>query len=484
MKDSDSMDTNISGYADDALGSLDATGVAELIAVRQVSVAEVAAAATARIMRVDAQLGAIRTWAPTGGRGVADVARNAPLYGVPAVIKENTQIAGLPVTMGSTAIRAGNARRSAGPAMQFLSTGVNIVATSTMPEFGLTASTEYAGPRRPTRNPWNSAYSAGASSGGSAVLVASGAVPIAHGNDGGGSLRIPAAVNGIVGFKTTRGRMVDRPGMNRMPINIVTEGVLTRTVRDTARYLDAADRFRRNRQLPPIGLVCGPGGRRRIGLLTETVTPAGMGTESAASVRHAAELLEQQGHTVVEVTAADAGIDRQFVTDFIEYWQFLALAQVGAVLIENRRRVSLTDLDPITRRLTRNGARRLWALPLAVRRLRKVIEGYESMFVDKRVDVVLTPTTTQTTPKIGWLNPELPFEKHFARTVDFAGITPLNNISGGPAVSVPCGFDDAGLPVGVQFAGPAGTERELLELAFELEAIAPFPSLNVAQVAA
>ena len=122
-----------------------------------------------------------------------------------------------------------------------------------------------------TRNPWGTAYSSGGSSGGSAALVASGALPIAHGNDGGGSIRIPAAACGLVGLKPSRGRLLGDPSTDKAPVKIVANGVLTRTVRDTANFFAAAERFRPGKGLPPIGLVEGPGARRlRIGMMTTT----------------------------------------------------------------------------------------------------------------------------------------------------------------------------------------------------------------------
>ncbi len=153
---------------------------------------------------------------------------DGPLAGVPMLVKENTDVAGWPTTNGSTAYVAEPAPAHAEVTEQLLDLGFQLVGSSRMPEFGLNASTEFVD-AEPTRNPWNPDYSSGASSGGSAALVAAGAVPIAHANDGGGSIRIPAAACGLVGLKPTRGRTALNAQGAQMPVNLVSDGVVTRT---------------------------------------------------------------------------------------------------------------------------------------------------------------------------------------------------------------------------------------------------------------
>ncbi|BDD80966.1 putative amidase AmiC [Tsukamurella pulmonis] len=463
-------------FTDDALGTLDATGVAEAIASGTLGVAEAAAAATARIRTVDPATRAVRWWLPEGGAGPQAPA-DAAFHGVPSAIKENTDFAGLPTTMGSAALPATPAKRSGPVGAQFAATGVNVLASTVMPEFGMTASAEFAD-RAPARNPWNTDYSVGGSSSGAAALVASGALPIAHGNDGGGSIRIPAALNGLVGLKGTRGRLAGMPELAVLPVDIVCEGVLTRTVRDTARYVAAAERHRRNPALPPVGHVRGPGRRRRIGLVTESVTDFGIAEACLAPVRTLADDLADQGHEIVELTMADLRIDGGFVDDFLRYWGLLAGLEVAATAVAARGRSSFAALDPVTRSLLWSGVRGAPSMPGAIARLRRVRGNYERMFVERGVDAMLSPTMTSTTPRIGHLAPTLPFDEFMARTIEMVGITPLNNVSGGPAISVPCGFDDAGLPLGAQFAGPAGTEATLLELAYEVEERRPFARID------
>ncbi|WP_019200908.1 amidase [Tsukamurella sp. 1534] len=467
----------VHAVADDVLGTLDATAVAAAIDAGAFSAADAADAAVARMRAVDAEVGAVRWWGAPRGAGVR-APRGAAFHGVPSAIKENTPFAGLPTTIGSAALPDAPAAKSGPVAEQFLATGLNVLASTAMPEYGLTASAEFADGRAPVRNPWDTRYTAGGSSSGAAALVASGALPIAHGNDGGGSIRIPAALNGLVGLKGTRGRTVGAPELKVLPVNVVSEGVLTRTVRDTARYFAAAERHQRNSALPPVGHVSGPGRRRRIGLVTESVTEYGIDEACLAPVRSLAEELAAQGHEIVELSMRDLHLDGGFVTDFLTYWGLLAALEVAGSAAAARGRIDRAALDPVTRGLLRAGRRSALAIPGAIRRLRAVEGDYERMFVERGVDAMLSPTMTRPTPRIGHLDPGQPFEEFMARTVAMVGITPLNNVSGGPAISVPCGIDSAGLPLGAQFAGPAGTEATLLELAYEVEEIRPFARID------
>ncbi|BDH55669.1 amidase [Tsukamurella sp. PLM1] len=469
--------TRANAVTDDVLGTLDATGVAEAIAAGAFTAQEAAAAAAKRIRTVDPEVRAVRWWLPDGGAG-PQAARDAAFYGVPSAIKENTPHAGLPTTMGSAALPQTPERRNGPVADQLAATGVNVLASTAMPEFGMTASAEFGDGRPSTRNAWNTGYTAGGSSSGAAALVASGALPIAHGNDGGGSIRIPASLNGLVGLKPTRGRMAGMPELRLLPVNVVCEGVLTRTVRDTARYVAAAERHRRNPALPPVGNVRGAGRRRRIGLVTESVTDFGIAGECLTPVLSLADELADRGHEVVELTMADLRIDGGFVDDFLHYWGLLTAVEVGATAAASRGRYDFGALDPVTRSLLRSGRRSAPSIPGAIRRLRAVTGNYERMFVERGVDAMLSPTMTSPTPRIGYLDPNLPFGEFMSRTIAMVGVTPLNNVSGGPAVSVPCGFDGDGLPLGAQFAGPAGMESTLLELAYEVEELRPFARID------
>ena len=233
-------------FGDDALADHDGVALARLVREGTVSPEELAAAAIARAQAVDPTLHAVAS--PIFDRPRFAPDRTAALYGVPTFIKDNTDVRGLPTNHGSEAFTAKPAKRDGAYTTQYLSTGMTLLGKSRLPEFGFNASTEYM-TEEPVRNPWNTERSVGASSGGSAALVAAGVVPIAHANDGGGSIRIPAACAGLVGLKPSRHRHIDGEQARHLPINMISEGVVTRSVRDTAAFLAAAENHWRNPSL-------------------------------------------------------------------------------------------------------------------------------------------------------------------------------------------------------------------------------------------
>lgn len=464
------MSTTVHGFTDDALGTLDAVGVAAALRAGEVSRAEVLEAAIARTRRVDPSLDAVQVACFERAASAPETA--GVFAGVPAFVKDNTDIAGLPSCHGSAAFTPHPATVTSGPGAQFLHSGVVVLGKSTLPEFGLTASTEFTG-RAPTRNPWNIEYSAGASSGGSAALVAAGVVPIAHANDGGGSIRIPAAANGLVGLKPTRNRLLDQPGARQLPVHLVAEGVVTRSVRDTAHYLAAVERFGANPKLAPIGLVEGPSARRlRIGLISEDVLGRPVHPDNAAVLASAARILAGLGHEVVE-TRLD--VEPRFVEDFKRYWAMMAAAMTLSFRFGHRDHFDAGKLDPFTSGLIGLAKRNPLAVAASTWRLRSGTATYDRHFRD--VDVLLTPVLSHPAPRIGELAPGQPFDALFTKLVDYVGFTPLNNVGGGPAVSLPHGLLPHGLPGSIQLAARRGDERSLLDLAYQLEAASPFPRI-------
>jgi amidase len=344
-----------------------------------------------------------------------------------------------------------------------------------MPEFGWSASTEFEN-SPPTRNPWNPEYSSGASSGGSAALVASGALPIAHANDGGGSIRIPAAACGLVGLKPTRGRVAEAAEAATMPVNIISNGVVTRTVRDTAHFMAGAEAHRAATGMPPIGLVEGPNDRRlRIGLVLDSITGTPTDDETRGAVQDTARLLEKLGHSVEEVPVA---VTKKFQADFAHYWALLAFSthHFGSRVIAPGFDKSRSD--PLTRYLAGRFVRQAWRTPSALLGLKRSEAVYRMAFADLGVDLVLSPTVGHTTPRLGYLSPTVEFPEMFDRLVRYAAFTPLNNASGAPAVSLPLGSTSEGLPIGVHFSALHGDERTLLEIAYELEDAHPFARIQ------
>lgn len=469
---SDAADAPVHAFTDDALGARDAVGLAAAIRSGELGRAEVLEAAIARVEQVNTQLDAVRTECYDRARRAA--ATFGPFAGVPSFVKDNTDVAGLPTCHGSTAFVPYPRRRDTPPAEQFLRQGFVVLGKSTMPEFGLTASTEYADGRPATRNPWNIARSAGASSGGSAALVAAGAVPIAHANDGGGSIRIPAAANGLVGLKPTRGRMLAQPGVDHLPVNLVAEGVVSRTVRDTAHYFAAAERYRPAPDLPSIGLVEGPSERRlRIGVIRADIRGRVVHPEVEAVLDSAATQLAGLGH---EVSEQRLQADPKFIDDFCTYWALCATLMTLSFCVEHGRRFDPRRVDPFTRGLIRKVVRHPLATVPASRRLRAATALYDAHFAE--VDVLLSPVLAHPAPMLGEQSPNQPFEQLFAKLIDYVGFTPLNNIGGGPGIAVPHGMMRANLPGSVQLSGLRGDEATLLDLAYQMEAVSAFPTIT------
>lgn len=466
--------TRVHAFTDDALGEGDATEVAARIRDGEVTASEVCDAAAARIAAVS-DLNAVSEIEGERATRRIDAAQRsrAEFAGVPTAIKENVALAGSATTMGSAAIPPVPAAKDGGFVAQFLSLGVVPLARTTSPPFGWTATTERPG-GDDTRNPWDLGYSSGGSSGGTAALVAAGAVPIAHGNDGGGSIRIPASACGLVGLKATRGRVLSDPAMEGAPVKIAIDGVLTRSVRDSARAFAGFERSYANPKLQPIGSVEGLGARRlRIGVTHDSPMSAASDAETRAAIDAAAELLASLGHGVQDFTPQ---LPDWLSTDFQDYWSFLAWAirRRGKALFGEG--FDASRLDNVTNGLADRAARRLPRVPLAVARLNSLGRHYDRMFGE--LDLVLTPVLCHTTPEIGYLGADLPFDVHFPRLIDYVGFTPLQNASGGPAISLPLGRTAAGLPLGVMLAARRGQERLLLEIAFELEAAAPFARIQ------
>lgn len=459
--------------ADDALGDDDLTALRARLRRRDVSPLELLDAAITRLERVNPQLHAVVVTDYERARTQAMRGTFGALGGIPSVIKDNTALAGLPTRHGSLATPDMPASADDAFAAQFKRAGLNVLAKTTLPEFGFNGSTEFAG-GEPTRNPWSLGHTPGGSSGGSAALVAAGVVPIAHANDGGGSIRIPAACCGLVGLKPTRGRLVDNAMSRRMPVSIVTEGVVTRSVRDTAAFFAAAESVYRNPALPLMGEVSGPGARRRrIGWVTESVGGRQPDAVTRDAVIATANRLEQLGHHVEEVPLP---IGDRFADDFADYWAFLAfsLTRLGGSTFGDGFDAAQTD--PLTQGLARRYRQRFWRTPGVWWRLRRSAAEWQTAL--NGFDAVLTPVLGHATPPLGHLNAGNGFDTLFPRLTDWVAYTPLNNANGSPAISLPVAADADGLPIGVQLAAAHGAEALLLELAFELEADQPFPRLG------
>lgn len=439
----------------------DATLTALRIASGEVSALEVTEAAIERAKAAEPTINAIVH--PMFDQAVekARERRGGCFAGVPTFVKDMEALYGAPTGFGTAALPPSIARRTAASVAQFLGTGVVTLGKSSTAEFGLTGTTEPVF-GQPTRNPLNPAHSPGGSSGGAAALVASGVVPLAHGGDGGGSIRIPAAFCGLVGLKASRGRLAQMDSSRRMPVDIATYGVLTRSVRDTALFFAAVDSGSLA-GLPPIGRVEGPGPAKwRVGMFIDPPRGTPVDPEVHEATMQVGRRLEAQGHHVDFIPAP---YDGRMVDDFLLHWALLATGVEAVVKLSPGGDVE--KLEPWTRSLARMARGNLWRMPAALWRLRRYASRYSRVF--ERCDVMLSPTTAAPAPRLGHLHAHHPFELQLERLMELLPYTPVQNASGGPAISLPVAKAASGLPIGVQLAAPWGQERRLLELAFALE---------------
>ncbi len=462
----------VHAFADDALGDLDAVGVVEHLEAGKVSVQEVVEAAIARTEQVAGELGALAYADFDRARGEARDPRGGYFAGVPTFLKDNVDVAGMPTMEGTDAWVPHTAKKDGDFARMFLATGLIPLGKTQLSEYGFSASSEH--PRLgPVRNPWNLEHSAGASSAGSAALVAAGAVPLAHANDGGGSIRIPAAVNGLVGLKPTRGRLAQDATMRQMPVRIVSDGVVTRSVRDTAAFFREAERVYRPLAMPPIGDLSRPGRKRLRIALNTTGLDRGADAETTLLTEQTTRLLEDLGHTVIEV---DAPTPPSFADDFLLYWAGLSLALLSGGRRLRGRTWDRGNHDSLTLGLARHARRNLHRLPRAIVRLRR--STHDAALFFEKYDVSLSPTLATATPRLGHLDPTQDYETIIDRLQDWVTFTPLQNATGTPAISLPLATASNGLPQGMMFGSGWGHEAVLLELAYELEQARPWARIQ------
>ena len=383
--------------------------------------------------------------------------------GVPTFVKDNVDVAGMPTQQGADAFVGVPQRADGDFARMYLATGLIPLGKTQLSEFGFSGAVDHARLGQ-VRSPWHLDHYAGASSAGAGALVAAGAVPIAHGNDGGGSIRIPAAVNGLVGLKPTRDRLAQDRAMRDMPVRIVSDGVLTRSVRDTAAFFREAERVWRNPRLAPIGDITRPSKAR----LKVAVVTTSIGRDSTPEVREltlrTAALLESLGHHVEEV---EPPIPPSFPVHFVRYWSLLAFAITRRGRADYGPTWDPTKLDNLTLGLARHAARNLHRQPgtiAVLRASRRSAARHHATY-----DVTLSPTLATETPRVGHLRGDQSYEEIMDRLMDWVAFTPLANATGEPAISLPLATTAAGLPHGMMFGAGAGREARLLGLAYELE---------------
>ena len=463
----------------DPLVALDATAQAELVRRGEASPLELVEAAIARIERLNPALNAVVTplFEQARTQAVADLP-NGPFRGVPFLLKDYfCTTAGDPYYEGMRFLRDldWRAPHDSHLAAKFRAAGFVFLGKTNLPELAALPVTESAA-FGATRNPWDLERSPGGSSGGSAAAVASGMVPVAHGNDGTGSLRIPASACGLVGLKPSRGRTSAGPARAPGLLGNVVEHVLTRTVRDAAAVLDCVagpmpgDLFVAPPPVRPYRDEVGADpGRLRIGLLLhDPILECPIDPQVLATVRATGELLESLGH-VVEVSAPPALSGKTGLGPAT--LGAIAASGTAAALDAWRERaghpIGPNDVEPHVWARAEEG-RRISGVQVhaALRRLMAGVmrapEWWEAGF-----DLLVTPTMQQLPPKIGQVPLDRLGEVFGLFTMPFS-------ITGQPAVSLPLGWSDEGLPIGVQFVADFGREDLLIRLAAQLEVVRPW----------
>lgn len=385
--------------------------------------------------------------------------------GVPLFVKDLIHAKGFPTQFGSEGFSDRPMPRNGKGVTQMESMGFITVGKSTTSEFGYTAGcgTRVCGD---TANPINTNYCSGGSSGGAGALVGAGVVPIAHAMDGGGSIRMPASNCGVIGLKPSRGRILGSIS-ETAPIDPTCDGVHTRTVRDTANFFYGAEKFAPHKKLQKIGLVTGPSAKRlKVALLIETINKSMPHPDVVKATEQAAKAVEGLGHQVEIIRNP---FPAQIAKDYRDYFAFLAFMAhyMGKFTWDISFKKELTL--PHTKGLAEHFKNvNLNIVGVLQRLVKQYPEIYAHIF--KKYDVMLSPVTAYPVPELGHFGADLDHSIVVQRMTDYMQYTPLHNIIGSPAISLPMGQCSNGLPIGALFSGAMGDERTLLELAFEIEA--------------
>src|SRR5947208_9952370 len=470
----------------DELALLDATAQAELVRQRTASPRELVDAAIARIERVNPKLNAVIIQRFEKAHAQADSPHlpAGPFRGVPFLLKDLTcHSAGDPYHAGMRLLRELGwvEREDTYLAARFRAAGFIFLGKTNTPELGPVPTTEPLA-YGPTRNPWDPTRSPGGSSGGSAAAVASGMVPAAHANDGGGSIRIPASECGLVGLKPSRGRTSLGPDIGDSWAGAVAEHVVTRSVRDTAALLDAVagpmpgDPYFAPPPARPFATEVGADpGRLRIGVLARVPGDAfGLHPDCASAARDTARLLESLGHVVEESHPAaldDPEVGPRFtlvvaawLARDLDYWS----ERTG-------QRIGPDDVEPMNWAVAQQGRactahQYIRAVEWLQAYTRRVAAWWAEVF-----DLPLTPTLAEPPPPLGEFSarPGDPL-RGFRRALPFVTFTSPFNITGQPAISLPLHWNADGLPIGVQLAAAYGREDVLFRVPAQLEEARPW----------
>jgi amidase len=458
----------------------DGLGLAELVRKREVKGAEVLDCAARMLEAVNPRINAVIETYPEPLAGNEDPA--APFLGVPFVVKDLVlHAAGQKLEMGSRLAQGLVLGHDTDLMARFRNAGLRTIARTTSPEFGYCPTTETV-VNGATRNPWDTSRSSGGSSGGSGAAVAAGIAPLGHASDGGGSIRIPASCNGLVGLKPTRARTPIGPdaaeGLNGLGI----EFAVTRTVRDCAALLDAVQGAGVGDPYvapTPVGTYADATRRAprplRIALMDNAWGGAKTEPDVLAGVQAAARQCAELGHTVTE--AAPPLDWDQFVATTMVFWTANLATWLDDIARASGRKVDASTVEATTLACYRHG-QTLKATDLlhAMDHYNGIRRAVAAFF--ERYDVLLTPTLPTAPAPIGTINSNdatLDAEGWTRKVFDYTPFTPVFNTTGQPAISLPLVRSARGVPLGMQFVGRFGADDVLLNLAAQFERALPWP---------
>jgi amidase len=463
--------------------------LATLIRTGRISSTELVTAALKRIEALQPTINAFTHTDPEGALAAAkaiDADDPRPFAGVPIAIKDTAAVAGMPYTMGSDIFGDFVPGQDAFLVRRLREAGFVIVGKTSMPEFGILPVSES---RRfgPVRNPWDTGRTPGGSSGGAAAAVASGMLPLAHGSDGGGSIRIPASCCGLVGLKPTRGRVSRGPEQG--DDFLVQDGVLTRTVAETAELLDILAGYEVGDATwappPPEPFATAAKrspGRLRIGYTTTAAIEAPLDPLCEQAVGDAAQLLSELGHHVEEISAPWGDVDLLQVFTMV-FGTPIAMGIFFGGRVTGREPTAEL-VEPLSWTIWEGiGKRSALDYLLARTQLTGISRGIVALW--NSYDVVMTPALAQRPVAIGEIDAcsDDPWDD-FRRSGRFTPYTAIFNVTGQPAISLPLFHGDDGLPTAIQLAGRPADEGTLLSLAAQLEAARPWADRRPDLVAA
>jgi amidase len=470
---------------DDDLAWMDATAQADLVRTGEVTPAELVESATARIDKLNPLLNAvIHRLDEKAMAAAADPALpDGPFRGVPFLVKDGVcHTAGDPFHCGMQVLKDLDWHEDTDTwlAQRYRAAGFVFVGKTNLPELASSVTTEPLA-YGPTHNPWSLDHSPGGSSGGSAAAVAAGLVPVAHGNDMGGSIRVPSSACGLVGLKPTRGRTTLGPDFGEFWGPLTHEHVLTRSVRDSAAVLDAVagpapgDPYTAPPSSQPfVDNVGADPGRLRIGFRTTRVDGVESHPECVAAVESAARLLDELGHDVAPTTL-DALDTAETDTGFVGIYASAIARDLERWSLRIGRTLTPADLDPMNAATAEmgqaiTGTQYLAATEIAYAWSRQVA----SWWADGN-DVLMTPTMSAPPVRLGELAPDADdVLDTLTRMGTYAMFTSPFNVTGQPAISLPLHWTADGLPVGVQLVAAYGREDVLIRIASQLEQAQPW----------